>query len=285
MPSLADQIHAATGLKVTRISPLSGGCIGDVSRADLADGSRVVAKVGGPGAKLDVEGWMLGYLAGHSRLPVPRVIHCEASLLIMEFIEGESRFSAAGERHAAELLADLHGVSSDAYGLERATLIGPLDQPNSPSSSWVEFFREQRLLHMASVAAATGHLPAATHDRIRRLADKLPSLIEEPERPSLLHGDVWTTNVLASPPGDRIAGFIDPSVYHGHPEIELAFTTLFGTFGPAFFERYGQIRPIRPGFFERRRDIYNLYPLLVHTALFGGGYAEQVAGILRSAGF
>jgi len=284
VPSLADQILAAIGVKPTRLSPLSGGCIGDVSRADLPDGTSVVIKAAsGQGANLDIEGFMLGYLAGHSGLPVPRVAHSSPTLLIMEFIEGQSRISEAAERHAAELLADLHGISGPAFGLERSTLIGSLDQPNPPSPSWIAFFRDHRLLHMAGVAAATGHLPAATHAGIRRLADALPSLLEEPEHPSLLHGDVWTTNVLAR--GDRITAFLDPAVYYGHPEIELAFTTLFGTFGPAFFERYSQIRPIRPGFFEERRDIYNLYPLLVHTALFGGGYADQVARSLRSAGF
>jgi fructosamine-3-kinase len=266
-----------------RVSALSGGCIGDVHRADLPDGSRVVVKVAaGDAAKLDIEGWMLCYLAERSRLPVPRVIHSAPTLLVMDYIEGESRFSAAAERHAAELLADLHGVSAPAYGLERDTLIGPLDQPNAPCRSWIEFFRDRRLLHMAGVAAAAGRLPAATHDRVRRLADRLGSLLEEPERPSLIHGDVWTTNVLAR--GDRVAAFIDPSVYYAHPEIELAFATLFGTFGEAFFGRYAELRPIRPGFFERRRDIYNLCPLLVHTRLFGGGYAEQVSGVLRRLG-
>lgn len=226
---------------------------------------------------------MLGYLAERSRLPVPRVIHAEPALLIMEFIKGESRFDEAAQRHAAELLADLHSVSAPAFGLERDTLIGPLDQPNTPAASWVEFFRERRLLYMAGLATAAGRLPTRTSDRVRRLADRLDALIDEPGLPSLIHGDVWITNVLAR--GGRITGFIDPAIYYGHSEIELAFTTLFGTFGPAFFDRYAEIRPIRPGFFERRRDLYNLYPLLVHARLFGAGYAEQVAGVLGRLGY
>ena len=75
----------------------------------------------------------------------------------------------------------------------------------------------------------------------------------------------------------RIAAFVDPAIYFADPEIELAFSTLFGTFGTAFFGRYQEIRPLAPGFFEVRRDLYNLYPLLVHTRLFGGGYADSVA--------
>jgi fructosamine-3-kinase len=78
----------------------------------------------------------------------------------------------------------------------------------------------------------------------------------------------------------RIAGFIDPAIYHADPEIELAFSTVFGTFGEPFFRRYAELRPIRPGFFEVRRDLYNLYPLLVHARLFGGGYRSQVSRIV-----
>ena len=80
--------------------------------------------------------------------------------------------------------------------------------------------------------------------------------------------------------GDRIAGFIDPAIYHADAEIELAFTTLFNTFSTPFFRRYHEIRPIRDGFFDLRRDLYNLYPLLVHVRLFGGGYVGAVAGIV-----
>ena len=270
------------GQRPVRVSALSGGCIGDVSRADLPDGRTVVVKSAGPSGTLDVEGWMLRYLAEHSRLPVPAVLHAVPSLLVMEFVEGQSRFSGAAEEHAAELLADLHSISAPTFGLERPTLIGPLPQPNTPTASWVEFFRDQRLLYMGGLAAEAGQIDSRLHDRLRRFTDQLPELLDEPERPSLIHGDVWTTNVLAR--GDRIAAFLDPSIYFAHPEVELAFITLFGTFGGAFFARYAQRRPIRAGFFERRRHVYNLYPLLVHARLFGGGYAAQVGGTLRALG-
>ena len=94
---------------------------------------------------------------------------------------------------------------------------------------------------------------------------------------------MWTSNILAT--GDRVTGFIDPAIYYANPEIELAFTTLFGTFGDWFFERYREINPIQPGFFHGRRDIYNLYPLLVHVRLFGGSYVNSVESTLRRFGF
>ncbi|HFE66189.1 MAG TPA: fructosamine kinase, partial [Chloroflexi bacterium] len=122
-----------------------------------------------------------------------------------------------------------------------------------------------------------------TLSRMERFCGHLDEWLAEPARPSLIHGDVWTTNVLAA--GDRITGFVDPAIYFADPEIELAFTTLFGTFGQPFFRRYEEIRPLPPGFFDTRRDIYNLYPLLVHARLFGGGYGSSVESTLRRFGF
>src|SRR5690606_31505376 len=101
--------------------------------------------------------------------------------------------------------------------------------------------------------------------------------------PALIHGDLWTTNILAQ--DGRITGFLDPAIYYAHPEIELAFSTLFNTFDAPFFERYRQLRPLEPGFFETRRDIYNLYPLLVHVRLFGGGYVGALERFLRRFGY
>ena len=269
---------------VVDVTPLSGGCIGQVYRVRLADGRQLVAKVDdGPTPRLDIEGYMLRYLAQQSELPVPAVWHSTPQLLLMDYLPGESHFSAPAQRHAAELLASLHTISAPHYGLERDTLIGSLAQPNPPTAQWLPFFREQRLLYMGQVAVANGRLPHTLWQRIQRFADKLDRWLVEPDHPSLLHGDVWTTNVLAQ--AGQITAFLDPAIYYGHPEIELAFTTLFGTFGQPFFDHYQTLRPIAPGFFEERRDIYNLYPLLVHVRLFGGGYVSSVERTLSRFGY
>ena len=118
--------------------------------------------------------------------------------------------------------------------------------------------------------------------RLETLAGRLGRWISEPAHPSLLHGDMWTGNLLCR--DGRIAGFIDPAIYFGDPEIELAFSTLFGTFGRAFFARYASLRELKPGFFEERRDLYNLYPLLVHVRLFGGSYVSSVDRTLTQFG-
>jgi fructosamine-3-kinase len=267
------------------VQPLSGGMIGDVYRIELADGRVVVAKVSDTAdASLSLEGYMLRYLAEHSRLPVPQVLHSEDMLLLMTFIEGESYLGAAEQRHAADLLADLHSITQPQFGLERDTLIGPLHQPNPLTDSWIEFFREHRLLYMARLAHENGPLPVEMLRRIEKLSAQLERWLIEPDQPSLIHGDIWRNNVLTQ--HGRITGFIDPAIYYGHAEIELAYTTLFaGTFGPAFFECYQQLRPIEPGFFEERRHIYNLYPLLVHVRLFGTGYLPAIEASIRRFGF
>ncbi len=260
-----------------------GGCIGEVYRVELADGTPLVAKVDREGeSHLDREAYMLRYLREKSELPVPEVYHGSETLLLMEFVEGSSRFSVEAERHAAELLAALHGITADSYGHERDTLIGSLDQPNPPTKSWVEFFRDQRLLYLSNIAHDAGRLPSEDRKSIERLAGKLDDYLEEPEQPSLIHGDVWSANVLAK--GDRISAFLDPAIYHADAEIELAFISLFDSFGEPFLERYREIRPIRPGFFEVRRDLYNLYPLLVHVYFFGGGYLGSVRSTLSRFG-
>ena len=267
------------GVTPKRLEALSGG-LGSVYRVVLPDGKSVVAKLGD---SLEVEAYMLRYLVEHSQLPVPRPLHTTDKVLVMEYIESDNSITRSSEQHAAELLALLHSIISPTFGLERDTVIGTLPQPNPPTDSWLTFFRDHRLRHMARTAAQSGRLPTIMLGRIEHLASQIDRWLFEPPAPALLHGDIWSGNVLTR--HGRIAGLIDPAIYYGHPEIELAFITLFNTFGDAFFERYNDLHPIADGFFEERRDLYNLYPLLVHVAIFGGGYVDSVDRTLRQFGF
>lgn len=281
---LGDAVQSALGARPRETFPLGGGDIAKVYRLEMPDGARIVAKLG---EALDIEGSMLRYLADHSALPVPQVLHAAPGLLIMEYLENDGTIDVAAEIHAAELLAALHSLdapalAAPAFGFDGDTLIGGLRQPNPWTGSWRTFFRDQRLLHMAGEAVLAGRLPAGAMRRIGKLADRLDQWIEEPEAPSLLHGDMWAGNVLVS--RGRITGFVDPAIYYGDPEIELAFSTLFGTFGDPFFARYGELCVLKPGFFEERCDLYNLYPLLVHVRLFGGSYVSRVESTLNKFG-
>jgi fructosamine-3-kinase len=280
---IAEGVEVALGERLLDARPMGGGCIGEVYRAELSEGTLVVAKVDRAGeSHLEREAYMLRYLREKTGLPVPEVYHSSGALLLMEFVAGGGEPSGA-QAHAAELLAALHGVSAAAYGHERYTLIGSLSQPNPWTESRVEFFRDQRLLYLTEVASEAGRLPANLRNRVEGLAGRVGEILEEPEYPALIHGDVWSGNVLAE--GDRITAFLDPAIYHADPETELAYISLFGTFGEPFFRRYAEIRPIRPGFFEERRHLYSLYPLLVHVYFFGGHYVGSVEGALARLGF
>ncbi len=257
----------------------------ELFKVDFADGPPVLAKVGAPElpGHLEIEAFMLRELELLSEVPVPGVLHCEPALLAMEWIDNDGPpRTVAHERHAAELLAALHSRSAPDFGYGRNTVIGGLIQPNGEHESWIDFFTHKRLLYVARIALGEGNLEAGEFSRLETLAGRLERYLDEPERPSLLHGDLWQGNILVK--GDEIAGLIDPAIYFGHREIELAFTTLFGTFGAGFFDAYGALYPLDQEFFSIRKDIYNLYPNLVHTVLFGRSYVPPVLRVLDRLG-
>jgi fructosamine-3-kinase len=276
-PGLRDAVLAATGRNPTGLSPLTGGCIAQVYKIEVDGGEPLVAKVA-PEGGLALEGEMLAYLARESALPVPAVLHGGDNLLLIEFVANDGGLTASAEVHGAELLAALHGITAPAFGFHKDTLIGPLRQPNPWCQGWLELFVEHRLLYMGRIAEGSGHLPDGTLGRVERLCAKFDRYIEGPPQACLIHGDIWAGNVLTR--DGRIAAFVDPAIYFADPEIELAYASLFNTFGEPFFARYQELRPIAPGFHEARRDLYTLYPLLVHTALFGGPYGSSVAAIV-----
>ena len=160
------------------------------------------------------------------------------------------------------------------FGFFQDTFIGATPQTNTPAAQWIPFFREQRL--EPQFRAADEYFTAADRARNTRLLDHLESFLVEPERPSLLHGDLWSGNVLCAPAG---ALLIDPAASVGHAEADLAMTELFGGFPPAFYAAYREAHPLQPGY-EDRRDLYNLYHLLNHLNLFGAAYRDAVTSVV-----
>ena len=206
----------------------------------------------------------------------------------------------------AELLAAMHGKRQLFFGLEFDTTIGPLPQPNPiylpagadektvktealprdvAGSGWIDFFRDQRLMFMARLAHERAGLSSSLLRRIERFCDHLDEFIEEPAHPSLIHGDIWGGNVIAS--GGKVAAFIDPAIYYGHYEYDLAFMTMFGTAGRAFFDAYAALMPDfdLEGFMEVRRDVYLIYPHLTHVLICGLSYASGIESRLSRFGF
>lgn len=283
-------VEKAVTSKIQSRQPLGGGTNVEIVRYGLDDGRQVVAKYDrSPQALLLIEAEMIRFLAEHTSLPLPTLIFAAPQLLITGFVPGASTLGPPEQMHAAELLADLHHISGTHFGLRNDegqqfdTLIGSLPQPNPLYDEWVPFFRDQRLMYMAGEAALVGQLPMEMLLRLDKLAADLDRLLDCPVTPSLIHGDMWAGNIIAHK--GRVAAFLDPAIYFADAEIELAFSTLFGTFNDSFFARYQEIRPLPPGFFEVRRDIYNLYPLLVHTRLFGGAYVQGIGRTLKRFGY
>ena len=278
-----DRLKSALNRTPVRSEPLSGGCIANVFRVEFDNGEKVVVKSSTMGTGLGIEGEMLEYLGSRSRLPVPKVLFCEDDLLVMTYIECGDQITPVAQEHAADLLVGLHGIQTDKFGFDKDTVIASLRQPNLWTDSWVVFFRDHRLVYMAEKAFKLGQLKKSLLSRLEKLAANLDHWLIEPPRASLIHGDLWSGNILCK--NDRIVAFVDPAIYFGDPEVELAFSTLFGTFGQRFFGRYQEQMPLLPGFFEERRDIYNLYPLLVHVSLFGASYTARLERTLIKFGF
>lgn len=275
-PAIYSEIEQALGHRIVAVAPLSAANNAQIYRIALDNNAVRVAKVAERG--LDTEAWMLKYLRDKSGLPVPEVFYGNEHVIIMQFVAAHETIDYRAESGAAEQLAALHAVTAEAYGMERDTLIGSLTQPGGWSQDWPSFFAEKRLLHMARRALDEGKIDARMMSQTEKVAARLPAILKNPQPPSLVHGDVWSGNIIAG--RGTIAAYLDPAIYYADAEVELAFIRLFNTFSDSFFAKYNDLRPIRPGFHEERADIYNLYPLLVHTRLFGASYARKAQKIL-----
>lgn len=277
-------LQDALGSVSPRTTRLASGHTGDVLRIEPDVGPPLVAKLdpGGVGG-LEIEAECLRRMRAVGA-PVPRVEHASSHLLLMEWCAGTTGVQEAAAEDAARGLHKLHCAGSGPFGFPFDTRIGGLVQPNDPTESWLAFFAVHRLVAFARAAGEEGTLDAEGVRLVEAVAARLPDLLPEPVAPALLHGDLWAGNVLTE--GGRLTAFLDPALYHGHPEVDLAFATMFGGFPRRFFDAYRELAApsdetmLDRGFWSERRSLWNLYPLLVHVRLFGGGAAEE---LLRTA--
>ncbi|MEW6467821.1 MAG: fructosamine kinase family protein [Bacteroidota bacterium] len=198
------------------------------------------------------------------------------AFIIMDFIEQGKRakdfFFDFGKR-----LARLHKHSAERFGLAYDNYIGSLPQSNTAHESWADFFIQERLERQLKLGRDSGALGSSLAQGFGRLFRRLEEIFPV-ERPSLVHGDLWSGNYMTGP--DGTACLFDPAVYYGHREMDIAMSRLFGGFDRDFYLGYNEEFPMEKGW-EQRSDICNLYPLLVHVNLFGGSYASQVEAIIR----
>jgi fructosamine-3-kinase len=220
----------------------------------------------------------LELLRKNTSLNIPEIIQWgrmeDTNYLLLEWVPSANP-SKKYWQNLAEGLAELHMATWEKFGLQSSNFISILPQNNSPTSLWASFYIENRLEPMMQRAYYHQLVDEVFMNKFRELYPRIEGLFPK-EKPALLHGDLWSGNVLVNGSGE--ATLIDPAVYFGHREMDIAFSKLFGGFEPSFYESYQEVFPLEPGF-EERKDLYNLYPLLVHLNLFGTGY---LAGIKRT---
>ncbi|SDR68838.1 fructosamine kinase family protein [Actinopolymorpha singaporensis] len=278
---ILDAVRHRAGLTVAGQVPLVGGMVADVRRLDLADGRTVVCKAAfGEQARLDIEATMVRHLHdAHPRI-VPEVIYADPELLLQTFMPGV-HLTGAAATSLGEELAILHGRHADAFGFDGPTLNGWFLLPNGWSSAWVPFFRDRRLRHCADAAVANGTLNVGFRARVERLCEQLGDRLTEPAAPTLLHGDLWSANILAD--GNKITGLLDPSVVYGHPELDLSHV-VGQPYADAVFESYRRFHPIEKDFFEVRAPVYQVYTAIMHVLYFGRRYEHWLDETLTRSG-
>jgi fructosamine-3-kinase len=216
-----------------------------------------------------------------SVIPVPEVVDCfetdQEQILIMEWInEGER--TEMFWRKFGEQLAAMHHINAGHFGLDENNYMGSVEQLNNPMTSWTLFFINMRLQPLVQKCNSLDLLSSIHLKQFENLYKQLPALFHEEERPSLVHGDLWSGNFLCNDLSEPV--LIDPAVYYGHRSVDLAMTTLFGGFRSPFYEAYHYHYPL-PSNYEDQWKVCNLYPLLIHLLLFGKSYLSQIDGILK----
>jgi protein-ribulosamine 3-kinase len=279
--ALAEQLAAQSGRPAgeARATPMAGGDINSAFRLDTG-GGRYFVKLNDAAREsmFAAERAGLEAIEQSATIRVPRVYLTgndgQYSYIVMEYIE--LRGSVDGAR-LAKALAAMHACVEPRFGFHCDNTIGSTPQPNDFCDDWIEFWREQRLGFQLAVAGNNG-LPPRLLESGARLAQDLDRFFDDYRpRASLLHGDLWSGNWGADEQGNPV--IYDPACYYGDHEADLAMMELFGNPGERFFAAYRELFPIDDGY-PLRRDLYNLYNLLNHANLFGGGWTGQAQGVI-----
>lgn len=283
MGTIATRAESLLGTAVIATTPVAGGDICTSTRLRLSDGTSALVKTR-PRAPSDFfrrEAAGLEWLAEADGAAVPRVLAAEEDCLILEWIESGRPNPEAAERFG-RTLASTHQAGAKVFGNESGEdgYIGTLPMPNRSADTWAEFYATRRILPYLKLARDRGSVSAEDAEAIEQVVRKIVQLAGPEEPPARLHGDLWSGNVLWG--ADGRGWLIDPAAYGGHRETDLAMLALFGL--PQLervLDAYQEVAPLADGW-EERRPLHQLFPLLVHAALFGGGYGARAAQAARS---
>ncbi len=284
-PEIKIKIEEAAGEEIKTLTSLSGGCISSAYKLETFSGRSFFLKIN-PGASGDMfikEAHGLNELRKSGAIKIPEVLLCDKSFILTGFISQGNKpknfFTDFGRR-----LAGLHKYKNSGYGFFEDNYIGSNIQLNVAEgvekTDWTQFYYNKRIIFQFKLAEKNGYATSELRNGISSLEKRIEKILAgSEEEASLLHGDLWGGNYLADEHGE--ACLIDPAVYYGNREADIAMTKLFGGFSPEFYGAYNEVYPLAEGY-EYREPIYKLYHLLNHLNLFGRGYYSQVVSIIRN---
>jgi fructosamine-3-kinase len=274
--------HRQTDFKLISAKPLGGGSINQVYLLNTSAGTFCLKfNLSDRFPKMfETEALGLKLLSTAGTIRIPEIIFFDSlhdySFLLLEYITATPRVKNFYTDFGRSL-ACLHKLKGKLYGLDYNNYMGSLTQSNCYHVGWVEFFVGERLDKQVKLASGKGLLDASAVKHFEKLYLKLDEILPG-EPPCLVHGDLWSGNFIVSEEGK--ACLIDPAVYYGNREVDIAMSTLFGGFSPEFYSSYNEEYSLQEGWKERL-EIYNLYPLLIHLNLFGSSYLGSILSVLR----
>jgi fructosamine-3-kinase len=279
--SLDAELGAAAGSPVAASRRIAGGSINEAYAVDFEDGRRAFVKTrpGAPAGEYAAEAAALAWLGEPRTVRVPAVIACSERFLALEWV-APGALDAAGEEDLGRGLAGMHRAGAAAFGgLDGRDLhIGPLRFDGAAGDAWPAFYAERLVRPLIAPARDRGALFSRGAEAVGRTCDRIAELAGPEEPPARLHGDLWSGNVHAA--ADGRVWLVDPFAYGGHREVDLAMLQLFGAPSRRLLAAYDEAAPLADGH-EQRVELWQLFPLMVHAVLFGGGYGGSAEAVAR----
>lgn len=283
-PKIKNKITEHFNQDIIDIKNLSGGCISNAYKIQLSDKKHIFVKIN-ENESDDMfikEAHGLEELDKADVIKVPKVYLVEKGFIVLEFLKGEKRKKDFFEEFGKQF-AKLHQFHSEKFGFYEDNYIGSNPQKNIASqteeTNWIDFYFNKRIMFQYKLSERNGYITNELKNGIKKLENKIEEILSGSlEKPSLLHGDLWGGNFMEDENGSP--ALIDPAVYYGHREADLAMTKLFGGFSSEFYKSYNSTFPLPEGF-NYRENIYKLYHVMNHLNLFGQGYYSQVMSLIN----
>ncbi len=277
------KIEEKLGEKILNITSLSGGCISNAYRITTQDKTNYFLKYNSAVSNdmFTKEANGLNELSKSKAIRIPEVLEFGKDYILLEYINSGNRKNNFSEEFG-QRFAKMHKFTSESFGYFDDNYIGSNIQKNIPDEqekdNWVSFYFNKRILFQLQLAEKFGNATEELRREISKLEDRIDQIITTGNKPSLLHGDLWSGNYMIDENGSAV--LIDPAVYYGHREADLGMTKLFGGFGAEFYKSYNDTFPLEDGY-DYRENIYKLYHVLNHLNLFGGSYYSQAMSLIK----